>query len=118
MKTVIKLAVIGFCTALGAVVANRMSAEAMAVVIGVVCGVLASIPMAVLIMLLTNRSQQRQVENLAAAMQAQQGQPPVIIVGSAYPQLGPGSQPWPGSRPALGATEADFKILGDDETQS
>lgn len=90
MRQLIALALLAFAAALGVVVGNKMSSEAMAVVVGVVCGVLAGIPTSVILMLAFRRfSGQRQAE------QPGQGQPahypPVIVVGGAG-QLGPAQQ--------------------------
>jgi len=48
MRRLLGLTVLAFAVGLGVVVGYRMSSEAMAVVVGVVCGVLASIPMSLL----------------------------------------------------------------------
>ena len=109
----LKLAALTFSGVAGWVIADRMSAEAMAVVIGVVCGVLAVIPMSVLILLLSRRQQQQQIEAMEARQQRQQAQPSIIVVGGTTPQLPPPAA-WPASRPALSATDADFTVLGED----
>ena len=74
---------------LGAVVGSRLSTDAVAVVAGVVCGVLAGIPTAVL-MLMIMRAQQRDVLSSSKGRgderPAQPAQyPPVIVVGGAQP---------------------------------
>ena len=48
-----------FLAGLGVVIGNRMSTEAMGVVVGVVLGVAASIPMTLLVMLFLARSDKR-----------------------------------------------------------
>jgi len=58
MRGLIALGIVAFMAGLCVVVGNRMSSEAMAVVVGVVCGVLAGIPTSVLL-LIVMRAQQR-----------------------------------------------------------
>jgi hypothetical protein len=109
MKELLKLAVIAFSITLGVVVANRMSGEAMAVVIGVVCGVLASIPMSVIILILTRRRGERDTER------RRETYPPVVVInpGPQQPQV----NQLPSYFPAypLEASPRQFKIIGQDE---
>jgi hypothetical protein len=109
MKELLKLAVIAFSVTLGAVVANRMSGEAMAVVIGVVCGVLASIPMSVIILILTRRRGERDAER------RRETYPPVVVInpGSQQPQVNQLPSTFP-TYP-LEASPRQFKIIGQDE---
>ena len=100
---VLKLAVIAFMSTLGVVAGNRMSDEALAVVIGVVCGVLAAIPVSVLILILMGR--------LGGQKRDDGRQPEVYIIPNPVQGL-PSLSAWPGFRPALGATGTDFKVLG------
>lgn len=108
MKGLLKLSVIAFSITLGVVVANRMSGEAMAVVIGVICGVLASIPMSVIILLLTRRLGEKETER------RREGVPPVVVIN-------PGPQPQVNQLPSyfpsypLEASPREFKIIGQDE---
>ena len=107
---------VAFVVTLAVVVGNRMSAEAMAVVVGLVCGVAAGIPMSMLLLFALNRragsetgqrSEQRCSERLG-------GYPPVVVVqgGAALPsqfaapyypvQAGLGEQP-----------SREFRIVGE-----
>ena len=61
MRRAMTAVVLAFAATLALVVGNRMSAEATAVVVGVVCGVAAAIPMSLLILLTLSR-QRRQLE--------------------------------------------------------
>lgn len=83
MRGAIGLGFIAFCVVAGVVVGNRLSNEALAVIVGVVFGVLAGVPMAVIIMLVMRRSQQA----AAPPSQPQQPQPTVIVVGGQPQQL-------------------------------
>ena len=101
----------GFSVALAVVVGMRMSAEAMAVVIGVVCGVGSSIPMSALILLLTRRPQPR----MRSEEPAFQPRPPVVVVTP------PAAQPqahWPGYAPVYPAAAMpaprEFRVIGEE----
>lgn len=93
MSRVLALAVIAFSVTLAAVVGNRMGGEAMAVVVGVVCGVAASIPMSLLILLVVNRSKRQQEDPGAqvAQLRPQGNYPPVIVVQGGPPNNNPWS---------------------------
>lgn len=84
MRGFIALCILAFCVGLGLVVGNRMNSEALAVVVGVVCGVLAGIPTAVLLLILL-RAQQRSAAN-GRSVQQPASYPPIIVVGGTQPQ--------------------------------
>lgn len=118
MRAVVQLSVVGFAIALGVVTGNRLSSEAMAVVVGVVCGVLASIPMSIMILLLTRRMS-KPARSSEASMPGQYGPsyPPVIVVqsdgGGQRRQLEP---PW--DAPAAVENQPwrrSFTVVGDEE---
>jgi hypothetical protein len=99
-----------------------MSADAMSVVVGVACGVLASIPTSLLLLwVLARRSQ-----GVERAGQAGMGNyfPPVVVVnpGPGYGMPAYGSSPHAltagGYAPAvpLPAGQRSFKVVGDEET--
>lgn len=102
---VVGLCAVAFSVALAVVVGNRMSAEAMAVVIGVVCGVAASIPMSALILAMSRRTH-------STAEGRREPSPPVVIVTSQPPaQVQP---TWPASTsPAIPAPR-EYRIVGDE----
>lgn len=117
MRGVLQLGVVGFAIALGVGVGNRLSSEAMAVVVGVVCGVLASIPMSVMILILTrrlngpmrSRESTRPVQNMAY--------PPVVVIqpdgGRSRNRLAPAWDP-----PAAAENQPwrrSFTVVGDDD---
>ena len=83
MKKIAIVAVIAFAVTLAVVIGNRMSTEAMAVVVGVACGVIASIPASLLILAVSGRQNGRQEE----WKQARREQvPPVIVIQGGQPQ--------------------------------
>jgi len=105
MKSLLVLAIATFAITLAIVVGNRMSAEAMAVVVGIVCGVGASIPMSVLILILTHRLGRREETRRL-------DYPPVVVVN-------PGTQPQvdrylPYLPPSVEQpAPREFKVVGD-----
>lgn len=108
------VAVVGivFAVALAVVVGNRMSAEAMAVVVGVACGVIAAIPMSVLVLVVTHRMRAR--EESAEDHLRQREYPPVIVIQGGTPvprELFPSSYMPP--MVEHGAPR-DFRVIGED----
>ncbi len=71
MRGFIALCIIVFCAGLGVMVGQRMSSEAMAVVVGVVCGVLAGLPTSVLLLIVWRAQQRRIVDERQAPPSAQ-----------------------------------------------
>ncbi len=118
MRGFLALCIIAFCAGLGVVVGNRMSTEAMAVVVGVVCGVLAGIPTAVL-MLVAMRARDRKGSQTQPAQPSPHHYPPVIVVGPGGSQ--PLSPPCQTSNTLdsdwrlLGAPRREFRIIGEDD---
>lgn len=78
-----------FAVALAVVVGQQMSTEAMAVVIGVVCGIAASIPTSLLLLVVLTRSDRQQVTGTERQTR-QNNNPPVMVI-----QGGGGTQGWP-----------------------
>ena len=106
-----------FVMALAVVVGNRMSVDAMAVVVGVACGVLASIPTSLLLIWALGR-------NASADAHADRSAhyPPIVVVnpGQSYGRPGYGSPPMysAGDELSLPAGPRDFKVVGNAETVS
>lgn len=105
-----------FAITLATVVGTRISPDAMAVIIGIVCGVLASIPTSVILVWVL-RQRDRNLE--AQTGQMRMGQyPPVVVVN------GQGTNGYAGAMapPALtGGTpigSRDFKVIGQENTES
>jgi len=108
-----------FVVSLAVVIGKRMSAEAMAVVIGVVFGVAASIPTSLLIIAVTRRVQEREAEQLRSLREQQRSAPPVIVVGPSGGQ----AMPWfsPFQMPSMpdtdyGLAARRFRVVGEEET--
>ena len=114
-KILIGLGVV-FVIALAIVVGKKMSAEAMAVVVGVVCGVAAGIPTSVLLLVIFSRRDRRTFDE-AERPQRQHNYPPVVVIQGGSPQaLPPGQQIgyWPAPPPAT-STSRQFNMIGGDE---
>jgi hypothetical protein len=113
-----------FAVALAITVGYRMSSEAMAVVIGVVFGVLASIPMSVLILIITQKQRNQAAEE--EKWSPQRNSPPVVVIQGGNP-LSRAEWPW-GAQGVLGAPVASsaapmgampnggrqFRVIGQD----
>ena len=123
MKRGVLIIGVVFAVALAVAVGSRMSADAMSVVVGVACGVLASIPTSlVLLWILARRGQ-----GPAMGAEHRMGNyfPPVVVVnpGPGYGAPAYGSSPhvlpagsYPAAGPALAAGPRSFKVVGDEET--
>ena len=116
MKKLGAVAVTAFVITLAVIVGTRMSTEAMAVLIGVVCGVAAGIPTSLLIVAATNRR-----SGDRAGLQPQhrypRDSPPVVIIqpgqaSATYPQL-----PYLSSKsPTFGVRQ--FHVVGEEITEA
>jgi hypothetical protein len=107
-----------FVGVLAVVVAKQMSAEAMAVVVGVICGVAAAIPTSLLLLVVLTRSERRRFEEDERRRRASQGQyPPVVVIQGGSPHslpAGPQAGYWPS--PAPGPLEdRRWQVVGGDE---
>ncbi|MDE3090812.1 MAG: hypothetical protein KGJ80_15660 [Chloroflexota bacterium] len=122
MRNGLVLAGIAFAVALAVLVGNRLSNEAMAVVVGAVCGISASVPVSLALVIAASRNwgrgeTPREVGSDSAARHY--APPPQILVVSPpqpYPSPYGFSQSQyylPPGAPAEGAPR-DFKIIGDE----
>jgi hypothetical protein len=110
MKKLIALILIAFAATLAVIVGRRMSTDAMAVVIGIVCGVGASIPTSLLIMAMASRRETREERG-------QPSFPPVVIVnpGNQGGQVPSHYQP-PALPPALSqGVPRQFRVIGQED---
>ena len=89
MKNILILLLLVFVVGLALVIGSRLPVDAITVIIGVGCGVLASIPTSILIIAVTSRR-----DSQCAHPQGQQTYPPVVVVNSP-PGNAPGRQGWP-----------------------
>jgi len=113
MRVLAKMMVMVLAAALGIGLAYRMTPEAMAVVVGVVFGVLATIPVSLILLAVARRHRgDSEGRDLRPA-------PPVVVI---QPPAAPVDQSrrqdyWlPGLPPSLDpGPQRDFRIIGDDE---
>ena len=115
MKRLLGLGFVGFMIALAVVIGYRMSTDAMAVVIGVIFGVAASIPTSLLIIAATRRPAAE--ERRTRRDEPERQTPPIIVVspgglGNAWSSP-PTSLPPP---PPAGARR--FRVVGEDGSLS
>ncbi|MGQ9584579.1 MAG: hypothetical protein ACUVXG_04200 [Anaerolineae bacterium] len=116
MEKLKRIAIAGlvvFSGTLSILLVKELSADALAMLLGVGCGVLASLPLAVALLLWSGRSAERDKPRGGREGNA----PPVIIVSSGGQ---PASLPWPGMPtwlPSAGNLEdetgSQFRILGE-----
>ena len=102
-----------FAGVLAVVIGQRMSTDAMAVVVGIIFGVAASIPTSLIVAMLARKTQARENEE---RFHRERSQPPVVIVapgGTANPPwLNPYQQPaYP--KGGIVPTSRDFHVVGD-----
>lgn len=106
MKKVTIVAFLAFAVTLAIIIGKRMSTDAMAVVIGVGCGVLASVPTSLLILAVTNKRDERQVHR-------QPDYPPVVIVNPGNNQPRYLQPPFPTQ--LIQGQERQFRVIGDED---
>jgi protein-disulfide isomerase-like protein with CxxC motif len=103
-----------FAITLAVVVGKQMSTDAMAVVVGVACGVAAGIPTSVLLLVALTRRERRRAEDAERQMrQAERSFPPVIVIQGGAPQALPAGY-WPSSMPWQ-ANRREFHVVGGDD---
>lgn len=117
-KTVAMLSAV-FAIALAVLIGTRMSADALGVLVGVVCGVLASLPTSlVLIWALVRRTQGSTGEPMRNGLANHPSYPPVVVVnpGPGYGLHGYGLPPVSSSSLPAPSGPRSFKVVGDEET--
>lgn len=111
MRRTLAVGFLIFAAVAGFVLTGRLASESLAVIVGVVLGVVAMLPMLILVLVVARRAASLQQPQ---QQQPQQQQPTVIVVGGQ--QLpSPQQQPWAVDgqwRPAQ--EEPAFKMLGED----
>jgi len=107
-----------FVVVLAIAVAKQLSTEAMAVIIGVVCGVGAGLPTSVLLLVaLSRRDRQRLDELEQRARQRQGAYPPLVVIQGGAPQAVPPAFQagfWPTPQPSASARR-EFRVVGGDD---
>ena len=117
MKKFLFVAGVVFAGALAVVVGTRISPDAMAVIIGIICGILASIPTSVILVWVL-RQRDRQLDTQMGPGRFGQYPPVVVVNGQGTNGYGNGYMPQalaPTSGP-MGAR--DFKVIGQENTET
>jgi hypothetical protein len=118
MRKVGVLLLLAFAVTLAIVVGDRMSTDAMAVVVGVVCGVAAGIPMSLLLMLALRRRDRDAEGPLRAQMDARYAAPapPVVVIQGGIPATSNVPPPYYPMHTAVAEpTQRRFRVVGEDE---
>jgi hypothetical protein len=107
-----------FAGVLGVVIAKQMSAEAMAVVVGVICGVAAAIPTSLLLLVVLTRNDRRRLEEEDRQRRSNRGDyPPVVVIQGGAPQslpAGPQAGYWPSPAPGP-LTDRQWQVVGGED---
>ena len=116
MKKFLFIAGLAFAVSLAVVIGTRLSSDAMAVVVGIVCGVLASVPTTTLMVWVLRQREKQE----AQWRQSQMGQyPPVVVVNGQSPN-GQNGYPALPSLPASATISGsrNFKVVGQENTEA
>ena len=114
MRKALIATALAFVVTLAVVVGNRMSTEAMAVVVGVVCGVTAAIPMSLLVLAVSSRRNRHSSDWQASGYPSTHsgGYPPVIVIQGGNPLASQMQPPYLGS--TVEPRPRQFHIVGED----
>jgi hypothetical protein len=114
MRLVAVIVLLAFVVALAVVVGTRLSADALAVVVGVACGVVAGIPMSVLILAALNRRADASLSRgTTAGMPQPTSYPPVVVIQGGAPA--PNNLVPPYYPSSVEAAPRRFRIVGEEE---
>jgi hypothetical protein len=116
MKKFLIIVGVAFSISLAIVIGTRMSPDAMAVVVGIVCGVLASIPTSTLLVWVL-RQRDKQLENQMGPARHYGQFPPVVVVnGQGTNGHGAYAPPLPAGSTSSGPR--NFKVIGQENTET
>jgi hypothetical protein len=114
MRVVAVIVLLAFVVTLAVVVGTRLSTDALAVVVGVACGVAAGIPMSVLILAALNRRADAGLARGATpGMPQPSSYPPVVVIQGGTPASNNVVPPYYPS--SVEAAPRRFRIVGGDE---
>lgn len=116
MRKVMIVVSLAFAVTLAVVVGKRMSTEAMAVVVGVVCGVAAGLPMSMLMVLILNRRGENELRPYEQSGGRYGPYPPVVVIqgGTSVPN---GLLPpyYPSQAIGHEPVQRQFRLVGEHE---
>ncbi|MBN1219237.1 MAG: hypothetical protein JXM69_09945 [Anaerolineae bacterium] len=118
MKKFLSITGTVFAISLAIVMGIRMSPDAMAVVIGIICGVLASIPTSTLLVWVM-RQREKQLETQSGQSRYFNQFPPVVVVNGQGPNgyhNGTYAPPLPAGPISPGSR--NFKVIGQENTET
>jgi hypothetical protein len=107
---------VAFVIALTVMIVKRMSSDALAIVVGIMAGLLATLPTLLLLFFVLLRRERSTPEAPPAA--DQRAYPPVVIVQGSSPQaLPPGQAPgyWPMAGGPTASPERYFQVVGGED---
>jgi hypothetical protein len=111
--------VVAFSVALAVVIGIRLEQAALAVVVGVACGVGASVPAGVLVVLLLRRKDQNSDQRGARAYsRGVQGTPPVVVVAPPAAQQLPAPAGWQAAFGAPVSNQREFAVIGEEDAEN
>ncbi|MBU0492993.1 MAG: hypothetical protein KKA73_09455 [Chloroflexi bacterium] len=120
MKAVLAVLAVLFVVALAVVIGQRLSTEAMAVTVGVVCGVAASIPVSLGLLMALGTGRLPGLRPAGPAEPVHRPVLPAVVVVTpgatqpTWPGLNQGAwNPWPMRQPL--DQDRSFRIIGEDE---
>jgi hypothetical protein len=123
MRNGLIIAGAAFAVALAYLVGSRLSNEAIAVVVGAMCGISASIPVSIALVIASGNNWGRREEppsepNYGYDPRRYMPQPPVIFVSPPQPQMpyGYSQNPYyfPAQAPQASGAPREFKIIGEE----
>lgn len=106
-----------FAVAMAVVIGLRLSPDAMAVIIGIICGVLASIPTSIILVWVL-RQRDRQTEEMNHGQGRYGNYPPVVVVNGQGTNGYGSSSPPPVLTPSSPPGTRDFKVIGQETTEN
>ena len=112
LTQLVALLALAFMVTLGVVIGTRMSSDAIAVLVGVIAGVAASIPCALLLMAVTRRREPEHVEEREPSRHA--GPPVIVVTPGTSPQQLPSYVPY-GYPADQSPNRRQFRVMGYDE---
>ncbi len=116
MKKFLFIVGVAFAISLAVVIGTRLSPDAMAVVVGIVCGVLASVPTsAILVWVLRLRDKQLEAQ---LSQSRPYGQYPPVVVVNGQGQNGMHGPPSPAALSSGNGSSRNFKVVGQENTDT
>ena len=107
LKLIITCVLLAFAVALAIVIGNRISSDALTLLLGLACGIGISLPMAAVLLYSSYRARQ------ARDIHPNSGQnyPPIVVIS---PEVS-SSRPWPPFYPEPHHLEREFRLVGSEE---